>query len=638
MVFAVTGCKMDDLQDDVNDLKDKVSLIEQQVKLLNSNLAVISYILDPQNKTISKVETVEENGSATQHVITLSDGTKLTLTIGKPGTIDKPVITIGDDKQWYINGKATGLFAVGEDGKNGDGYPEFRVEKGNWQVRFGTGDWENVPGGEGIVGGEASLGDQFFESATVSADGKSFVVTLKDGTIQTLPIVDELVCVIDRTGLTLDDKDFLVIEKGERKELLVQIDGENPQVTYPEGWRATLKKLDVADAKGNNYQLLIFAPAVQSKTLSRAAADNTADVTVQVQKGTFWAVDKIKVKTPQEFNTNLEKYNAGQTITVGELKINSTTYGVAEEILTGGPITTGGVYFISANNITLTYNLGTAGVDNLIIIPTTEDITAINLTVSTQIYFSGTFACQNVVLNNVVGNYSLRVNDNTANVALDNCKINNLVMTKGFTQANTGITKMKHFEISNSDIKFENTGANLYMLTGLDCETLKYHNNLFYYSGIPSNGSICENLKLVQATTVKDLIVTSNTLIDVESATSSDVNKGLLALSGNITGAVTVNKNLYYYTFRRCATQFLRCGVSPDASVESVTDNYIFVQNDYDSKNTKNVFYGPIGSTPKQVFSGTDVDFFDTTNSAVFNKATGVFTPKPGYTTYGAQR
>lgn len=56
MGLAVTGCTMDDLKDDVNDLKDRVTLIEQQVKLLNDNLAVISYILDPQNKTISNVK------------------------------------------------------------------------------------------------------------------------------------------------------------------------------------------------------------------------------------------------------------------------------------------------------------------------------------------------------------------------------------------------------------------------------------------------------------------------------------------------------------------------------------------------------------------------------------------------------
>ena len=227
MGFAVAGCTIDDLKEDVNDLKDRVTLIEQQVKLLNDNLAVIGYILDPQNKTVSKVETVKENGVAAKYIITLSDNTQLTLTIGKEGTVNEPEITIGDDGKWYINGISTGVVAVGENGKNGEGYPEFRVQNGNWQIRFGDGEWANVSGGEGIAGG-SSLGDQIFESAKV--DGSNFVVTLKDGTVHTLPIVATLVCAIDRTGLAFDDEDFLIINKGERVVIPAKIEGENPQV------------------------------------------------------------------------------------------------------------------------------------------------------------------------------------------------------------------------------------------------------------------------------------------------------------------------------------------------------------------------------------------------------------------------
>ena len=94
MVFAVTGCTTDDLKDDVNDLKDRVMLIEEQVKLLNDNLAVVAYILDTQNKTISEVKNVTDNGEVTQKKIVLSDGTELTLTIGKPGTINEPEVTV----------------------------------------------------------------------------------------------------------------------------------------------------------------------------------------------------------------------------------------------------------------------------------------------------------------------------------------------------------------------------------------------------------------------------------------------------------------------------------------------------------------------------------------------------------------
>lgn len=640
MVFAVTGCTMDDLKDDVNDLKDRVALIEQQVKLLNQNLAVVSYILDPQNKTINGVQTVKEEGKETQYIITLSDNTQLTLTIGKEGTVNEPVITVGDDNNWYINGVSTGVSAVGTPGANVQGFPEFRVEGGNWQVRFGSGNWEDVTGGDGVAGG--SLGDQIFESATVTEDGKNFVVTLKDGSVHSLPILESLVCLIDKSNLTLEG-DFLVIEKGQRVEIPVRIEGENPQVTYPQGWRATLNKLNAPDTNGNNYQLFIYAPAADTKSLiGRAAADNTADVTVQVQKGSFWAVDKIKVKNPKDYSNNFVKYEDGRAVTVGGLEITKDVYGDAIEITANTAINQEGVYFVSDNNLTLTYALPTTGVTDLIIIPTTKEVTTINLTVNSQIYFSGAFVCQNVVLNNkVVNNYPLVVNKNdVGKVVFDKSKITNLVIGKGLATPGSGVTKMHYFEISNSDVVVENAGSNLYLTINMNCETLKYHNNLFYYRGTPlasNDPSIFQNLKLIQATTVKDLTVTSNTFIDVESGTISDINKGLLALGGPITGNVAVSNNLYYYTYRRTATQFLRSAASPDATVTSAGTNYIYIQSDFNSTNGKNVFYTQIGSTPK-AFDGSDVDFFDTTDPTTFNKTTGVFIPKAGYTQYGAQR
>lgn len=306
-VFTVTGCMPDNLKNDVDGLKNRVKLIEEQVKLLNDNLAVIAHILDPQNKTVSKVETVTEDGIE-KYQITLSDDTRLSLVVGKAGTVKEPEITIGEDGKWYINGTSTGVIAVGENGKNGEGYPEFRVEKGNWQVRFGDGAWENVPGGEGIAGG-SSLGDQLFESAKV--EGDNFVVTLKDGSVQTLPIVTTLVCAIDKSRLNAEG--FLIVNQGERVILPVKIEGENPEVIYPQGWRATLNKSNQADEQGANYQLSIFAPAADTKTATRVTADNTMDVAVLVQKGTCWAVDKIKVKNPESSVNSLYTNKEGYT-------------------------------------------------------------------------------------------------------------------------------------------------------------------------------------------------------------------------------------------------------------------------------------------------------------------------------------
>lgn len=662
MVFALTGCnKYDDLKDDVNDLKDRVTLIEQQVKLLNDNLAVIGYILNPQNKTVSKVETVKENGEAIKYVITLSDDTQMVLTIGKPGTINEPVITIGEDGKWYINGVSTGIVAVGQDGKNGEGFPEFRVEKGNWQVRFGDGAWANVPGGEGIANG--SLGDQIFESAAVSQDGMNFVVTLKDGTIHTLPIVASLSCVIDRSGLALDADNFLVIEKDSRVEIPVKIEGENPQVTYPQGWRAALNKLDNVDGNGNNYQLLIYAPAAKTKALTRASADNTADVTVQVQKGSFWAVDKIKVKNPKDYSNNFIKYGDGLAIAIGGLDITQEAYGAGTEIIEDTPITEGGVYFVSTNNVTLTYDLGTTGVTNLIIIPTTADVTTINLVVSKQIYFTGTIACQNVNLNHQVANqYPLRGNKNGVKVVFDKCKFMNLLTGKGIIMPNsTSTANIAYFEITKSDIRFDNPGANTYLINNMNCDELVFNQNIVYYSKVVPQSSLAytgavsggevNNGHFTQfkvyganAYTLSKLVMNNNTFVDVEVNGTSGYLGFIWAIELK---EVEMSNNLNWLSYP--ATKFsatgglqntipmIRINGSPVKPIitGAGADNYAYNGN---PEATDIKFTATNATITTGSLTVTEAEFFDAANSATFDKTNGIFTPKSEYSQYGAQR
>lgn len=638
MVFAVTGCTMDDLKDDVNDLKDRVTLIEQQVKLLNDNLAVIGYILDPQNKTISNVKT-EGDGENRQYVITLSNGEQLTLTIGKEGTVNEPEITIGEDGKWYINGNPTGVIAVGENGKNGEGFPEFRVQDGNWQVRFGDGAWANVKGGEGIAGG-SSLGDQIFESAEV--DGSNFVVTLKDGSVHTLPIVETLVCVIDKTGLTLDAEGFLIVNKDERVVLPVKIEGEKTQVTYPEGWRATLNKLDVADEKGNNYQLLIFAPAAKTRALTRAVADNTADVTVQVQKGSFWAVDKIKVKNPKELNTNLDKYNDNQTITVGGLELTRNLYGVAKEITSDQEIVESGVYFVSTDGVNLTYGL-TSGIENLIILPNSNEITSINLTVNKMISFTGTFICSNVILKNNT-NYPLSVNAQNTKVVFDKCKIMNLLPKQGLiTQPNGNKNvddySLNYFEMIDSDIKIEQAGTNLYLLNCMNCGILKFHNNLIYYSGTPAADSNLENFKVFygkDAHNIADLQVVNNTFIDIESSYTGN-NIGLF-YPKTLTTAVVKN-NIYYFSSYREYTAFLIRVATPDGIIlTDSSNNYAYNFNVGAGTLNFNLFQNKVDNKTIP-FTANTIDVFDSEDpTTTFDKSNGIFIPKDEYKAYGAQR
>lgn len=280
MVVSLVGCKVDDLKDDVNDLKDRVTLIEEQVKLLNDNVEVLAYVLDPQQKTINGVKPSDDN---TQFTITLSDGSTMTLTVGKPGTVVPPTISVDGNGYWVVNGNPTGVKAVGEDGKNGEGYPEFRVEKGKWQVRFGESRWSDVPGGD--LGTGTSLGDQFFESASLSDDGTVFTIVGTDGQVYTFPVVASLVCEIKNNDAVVDFKYDSV------QEFDVKISGGEPLAPiYPAGWRAELTKKEAA-ADEYNYTLTVYA------VLSRAAtADNTSEIVVRVNQGTLWAVDKLQVK------------------------------------------------------------------------------------------------------------------------------------------------------------------------------------------------------------------------------------------------------------------------------------------------------------------------------------------------------
>lgn len=279
MAVSLVGCKVDDLKDDVNDLKNRVALIEEQVRILNDNVEVMAYVLDPQQKTIRSV--TENNG---QYVITLSDGYTMTLNVGKAGSIVQPAISV-ENGCWVVNGLSTGVKAVGENGKDGDGYPEFRVQKGKWQVRFGDGEWTDVNGGD--LGTGASLGDQFFESASLSDDGTVFTIVGTKGQVYTFPVVASLVCEIN-VNETVVEFDYDSVQ-----EFDVKISGGEPLAPiYPAGWRAELTKKEADNADEYNYTLTVYA-MLSSRV---ATADNTSDIVVRVNNGTLWAVDKLQVK------------------------------------------------------------------------------------------------------------------------------------------------------------------------------------------------------------------------------------------------------------------------------------------------------------------------------------------------------
>lgn len=624
MVVSLVGCKVDDLKDDVNDLKDRVALIEEQVNLLNSNLEAVAYVLDSQNRTINSVDDAQEG----KYIITLSDGSELVLTTGKEGVVKEPVITIGEDNNWYINGQPTGVPAVGKLGANGQGVPEFRVNNGNWEVRFNGGEWKPVEGGTGVATG--SLGDQFFDSAKV--EGDVFVVTMIDGSTYHLPIVKDLVCSIVKEGAGEDG--FFTLEKGERKAFTVTVKGDNPTLTYPAGWRATLS---TPDSEGQ-AELMVYAPVEFVSLASRAAADNASDVTIRVQKGAFWAVDKIKVKTPKVYNNDWDKYNDGVSVEVGGLDINKQTYGEATLVSANQDIEKGGVYFVDTDNVTLTYN-NNEDIESLVILPKTDAVKNVSLEVKSSIMLKKGFICKGIKIHKSGSNNLIGAKAQGISFILDRCLVVDDISKKAWISSSNGAT-LAYFSVIDSDIQINQSGMAGAFIKDVSCDKLYFENNIIYYSKDVDNNTAESdhfiNFKLFQGTSLSlgKVVIVKNTFIDMETSYGRGANGMVYA---NEINDLSMSNNIYYLSYpytkfmlndgnTQTKTHLVRC---PDIKRVEGFNNYAYSGN---SEMQLIVSF-------KQ-FEGLDdlIVVKDNNIFSTFDKERGLFTLSEAYKDFGAQR
>jgi hypothetical protein len=358
----VTGCKQEDLKDDVNALKDRVTLLEEQVKLLNENIAFFSKVLVRQTVdngdgtvtevpaySISKITQSADNASYTA---VFNDGQTLTLTIGAKGTVTTPQISVNQETgKWMLQGADTGYSAVGIDSNENGATPEFQVVKDEntqyyWQVKFddSTG-WQDVTDASNqkvyvTEAGSELAKDQLFEKAEI--EGSEFVLTYYvdgngQGTTQEvrLPILSDLSCIINVPESEMADGYWEIGEAGASAE--VEIKGDHWFVIAPHGWEASISETTLTVKK---------SATASAGLKSRATANNTDEVVVQVNKGMYWAVAKVKVRETVTSYFN-QVYSQGGNITVGNVTINNTTYSDGKLLSTGdATISADGVYFI----------------------------------------------------------------------------------------------------------------------------------------------------------------------------------------------------------------------------------------------------------------------------------------------------
>lgn len=637
MAVSLVGCKVDDLKDDVNDLKNRVTLMEEQVKILNDNVEVMAYVLDAQQKTISNVE---PSADMSQFTITLSDGGTMTLTVGKPGSVVQPTISVDENGYWVVNGLSTGVKAVGKDGTTPD-YPEFQVKNGEWLVRFGEdGEWKPVEGGN--IGG-GSLGDQIFESAKV--EGDKFVITLaNDGGTYELPIVSQLTCEINKDVVEADG--YIEFQPGEAKTFKVKIIGTPLAPVYPSRWRAELEKLESADANGYNYQLVVYAPEqVSASSSANVVASNISEISVRVNKGVFWVVDKINVKLPKIYDSNYAQFMDGATLSINGYEFSKESLGIDDDqkiqIVTGNTEISGsGVYFVKEDNITFTYNLGNSNlVDYLVIIPYDDSNKRSKLTVQKQVYLNKFFICQNVDIEyTATTSYVLRLQQGTpVNVIMNNCNVSGLIAGSGFAMPQTaGSVSLEKFSAVSCNFNIDDTSvAATNLVNNMDCSVFEFVNNIVYRS-VDKTSGVALNVKMYNGNsrTINSLIFNNNTIVGLESTNTTMVYAKYI-------NAIDINNNIFWNTEMDANSMFIRYLNNMSDPSKATGGNNIGNSGD----KTFRVFYVDSGTgitSPSTIsnlpadFQKSDIFNVDDTNS--FNTTTGVFIPTVAYSSYGAQR
>jgi hypothetical protein len=320
-----TACSTDDLKSDIEMLKGKMDKLEAIVDSMNDEIAALKVFAEG-GRTILSYDEIKNSDGSIVYEITLSNGDELVLRKGGTENIQYPPISIDEEGYWLINGVRQEVKAIGENAAT----PKFRVSDDNyWQVNTrGTdndADYEYVLTAAGdkvevkVDGGSGEV----FENVWVE-DGV-FYVKMFDAPEYGLPIVEGLVAIIEKPagGRWLEETgEWLVSASGSSTNVTIKGDNAKYFVTAPAGWKAEISDVDAA-----GKAVLTLTPSAAA-IATRASADNTADVVLQVNKGLYWAIDKIKV-TVGDPASPFSDYNNGKPLVIGDLTVTKDEYGEA---------------------------------------------------------------------------------------------------------------------------------------------------------------------------------------------------------------------------------------------------------------------------------------------------------------------
>lgn len=534
MVLSLGACKTDDLERDIDALKDRVTAMEVKVDRLNESMNMIRVALDG-NKTI-QCYTENEDGSYT---LTLSDGNTITLTQGEIGATDVyQEVSISTDGNWVIGGVETEHRALAVGGEPGV-TPQFRLTmesegKYYWEVSYdGELTWEEVKSQQGTrvyasASGSSSVAGPI-ASAAPNATGDKFEITLTgSGTKYEIPIVSGLACAITEPAL---EDGFWIVPTNTGATTPIDLKGEAVLISAPEGWTVT------ASIDNSNPTTLSVTPPNQD------GAEGI--ITLQVNKGVYWAIDQIKVRSKKVITSWKAEYEQGGFYIGNEL-VNSETYPtLANEgnlIEDGGTISNSGVHFIKGGvNISISSILAITGEHPLVIVgddpnnPPTVTFTGSGyLRVGTQ-----NLLCKNVkFVRNGAYLFHVHTSANVDKVIFDQCEME-LSNSFAFSSVSSN-EKIDDFQFSNNKVKFTGktetlaSGMNFVNFgTSMTITKANISNNIFYSK---SNSTSARG----QFFTVKE------TAIKLENNTFCNYIQNPQGIKAKLTGDWSVRYNIFY--------------------------------------------------------------------------------------------
>lgn len=634
VTFVLVGCDTDDLRNDIDELKNRVESLEAQVSAINENMNVLRVLVDG-NKTIYSCDYDEEND---KYTLVLSDGQTIVLSQGVEGVATTPNISISEDGYWIIDGVKQTIKAEGKDALT----PKFRIgEAPNyyWEVDLdGEGsqyDYETVKDSEGnpvkaSTSESISMSDEFFED--VKVENGCLVVTLKDGSgTYSLPIVENLICeIVDPTENFKDN--VLTVGYGETVKITVKIKGDKYAVTAPAGWTAILGE---PSAETNEAILSLTAPA-QVSTLSRATADNTKDLTLQVNSGVNWAVDKIQVIAENIIDSYYDLFNSGETIEIAGIELKKSDWEsvsnfAIKQITSAGngtddnKITQNGIYFVQPGAIAV-YAFTGAVTNMFIVRDNSNDNTAV-LKMNEYARLNNNsdaenskFLCEGLSFDaSEATNYQFTANGGFGHIIFKNCSMK-------FTTAKSVVYISA--ERTLNSVVFENckidltgrTEKQLFNIQKTTLSSITLKNNIFY----AENGDVTTQIfNFGTSYDAPSFTMMNNTFVNVVPLTNGFVN--CKAISN-----IDVQNNLFYssdYTNNQLLFRYV--GDTDDSSLTTTG----IVSKNFANKGNKTwkVFYGN-----SVIDGGEQIDNTKETIFSVMDFENVVFTPVDELSGYGA--